>query len=110
MFYNKYQIQIVCIIVASLFLFFFLDLPRRIIEQLGSVGVSMSVAVNPINTMALQLRERAMELEQKRASLEARELEVKKDANAYRLLALGTGSALFLLAIIFIRHLYYDRK
>lgn len=98
------------VVIVSLVLIFILDLPGRIIDQLGSVGVSMSVAVNPINTMALQLRERAAELERERASIEIRKSQIEKDRSSYRVLAYGALLGLVALSIIFARHLYYDRK
>ncbi len=101
---------LISVVIISLILVFFTDLPWRIVQQFSAVGVSMSVTTNPFNSTASQLREKEVELEQRQAYIDARELEIKKEKRSSDMINFRMGLAFLVLLIIFARHLYYDRK
>ncbi len=84
---------------------------RRIASGGAAVGVSMSVAPNPYNTVAFQLRQKEVQLEAREKELEQKEQTLGGEVivSVSRLLWGGAGFLVLLMSLIF-HHLYLDKK
>jgi hypothetical protein len=116
-FIHNLRIYLFALILVS-FLFVIglnpVDLSVFVSSKLGrAVGMSVSIPENPINKLALQLKEKEDRLDQREQELDQREVDIDKQLEAkYNpvLVVLAVGIGVLFILILFNYYLDYRRR
>ena len=98
--------------LCALILFYRTSFSQFFTELMSaSVGTSVSVAANPYNTFAYELRQKEVQLITREQAVQARERAVESDAGITMRRVLSSSGVLFLLLLLVgIYHLARDRE
>ncbi len=88
-----------------------IDISKYYGARFGSaIGMSVSIPENPINKIALQLKDKEDRLDKRELELDKREAELKSNLNNNQFIVLLMGAGILFLFFLIIINFYLDKR